>query len=59
MKICNRCFQEFAEDENLYDSLASELADILLESTITEGINDLCLQCREELGTSNLMGFKQ
>ena len=56
IKICKRCFQEFTVDENLYDSPARELADIFLESA---DIHDLCLQCREELGMSNLMGFRQ
>lgn len=59
MKICKRCFQEFTVDENLYDSPAQELADIFLKSASAEDIHDLCLQCREELGMSNLVGFRQ
>ena len=59
MKICKRCFQEFTEDENLYDSPATELANIFLKNTGAENVHDLCLQCREELGILNLMGFGQ
>lgn len=59
MKICKRCFQEFAEDEYLYQSPAAELADIFLESNGDKSIKDLCAQCREELGVLNLMAFWQ
>ncbi len=59
MKICKRCFQEFTEDENLYQSPAAELADIFSESNGDESVKDLCPQCREELGVLNLMGFRQ
>lgn len=59
MKICERCFQEFTEDENLYRSPAEELSDIFLETTGAENGHDLCPQCREELGMLNLMGLNQ
>lgn len=59
MKICKRCFQEFIEDENLHHSPATELADIFLENAGTENVQDLCPQCRQELGLANLMGFGQ
>jgi hypothetical protein len=58
MKICKRCFQEFAEDENLYQSPVKELADIFSESNGEESVKDHCPQCREELGILNLMGFE-
>jgi len=57
MKICKRCFREFTEDENLYQSPAGELADIFLETTGAENSHDLCPKCREELGMLNLIGF--
>ncbi len=57
--ICKRCFRELDEAENLYDSPATGLADIFLHSSGAENVNDLCLQCREELGMLNLMGFMQ
>jgi len=59
MKICKRCSQEFDENENLSDSPAEALADIFLESAGAENSRDLCPQCRQELGMSNLMGFGQ
>lgn len=59
MKICKRCFREFEEDENLYDSPAAELIEIFFDSARNENLNELCSQCREELGMLNLIGFKQ
>jgi hypothetical protein len=58
-KQCKRCFQEFAEDENLFQSPARDLADIFLETTGAENSHDLCPQCREELGMLNLIGIGQ
>ena len=59
MKICEKCFQEFDEDENLSYNPAEALTDIFLESVGVENGRDLCPPCREELGMSNLMGFGQ
>jgi hypothetical protein len=56
VKICNRCFREFAEDEH-YAIPVEEFADIFLRDI--EDINSLCPQCREELGIVNLLGFNQ
>jgi len=59
LKTCKRCFREFEESEvDLLDvSPATELADIFLRDIGLEDINDLCLQCREELGVMDLLGF--
>jgi len=38
-------------------SPATELADIMLQDIGVEDINDLCPQCREELGVMDLLGF--
>ena len=57
MKICKRCFREFTEGENLYQSPAGELADIFLATTGAENGHDLCPKCREELGMLNLTGL--
>jgi len=59
MNTCKRCFREFEESEAdvLGVSPATELADIFLEDIGIEGINDLCPQCRDELGAMNLLGF--
>ena len=52
MKTCKRCFREFEESEfDVMDvSPVTELADIMLRDIGIEDINDLCPQCREELG---------
>jgi len=59
MKPCKRCFREFEESEaDVVDaSPATELADIFLRDIGVEDINDLCPQCREELGVMDLLGF--
>ena len=59
MKTCKRCFREFDESEaDVVDvSPATELADILLRDISVEDINDLCPDCREELGVMDLLGF--
>jgi len=59
---CKRCFREFEESEesevDVVDvSLAMELAGIFLWNIDIEDINDLCPQCREELGVMDLLGF--
>jgi len=56
MKTCKRCFREFEKDD-IAESPAEELADIFLQDIGVEDINDLCPQCREELGVMNLLGF--
>lgn len=56
MKTCKRCFREFEEDDQ-YMSPAEELADIFLQDIGVEDVNDLCPQCREELGIMNILGF--
>jgi len=59
MRTCKRCFREFDESEvDVLDvSPATELADIFLQDTGVEDVNDLCPQCREETGVMNLLGF--
>ena len=56
MKTCKRCLREFEEDDQ-YMSPAEELADIFLQDIGVEDVNDLCPQCREELGIMNILGF--
>ena len=55
-KLCKRCFREFKE-EDITISPAKELADIMIQDIGVEDINDLCPQCREELGVVNMLGF--
>ena len=59
MKICKRCFREFNEEDVLEVSPSAELADIFIRDTGIEDINNLCPECREELGVMNLLGFGQ
>ena len=56
MKTCKRCFREF-EEEDIDISPAEELANIFLQDIGVEDINDLCPQCREELGVMDMLGF--
>ena len=57
LKTCKRCFREFDEEDVLDTSPTTELADIFLQDIGVEDINDLCPECREELGVMNLLGF--
>ena len=71
MKTCKRCFREFEKSEvDVLDvSPTTELAGYFDsrfhgndrgETDIDiEDINDLCTECREELGVMNLLGFGQ
>jgi len=56
MKTCKRCFREFEEDD-IYISPAEIVANIMIQDIGVENINDLCPQCREELGVMNILGF--
>lgn len=57
MKTCKRCFREFDEEDFLDVSPAKELADIFLQDVGIVDINELCPECREELGVMHLLGF--
>ncbi len=52
MKFCTRCFREFDENAEEVTSPARDLGDIFSESVNME---DICPECREELGLVNLM----
>ena len=57
-KTCKRCFREFEEEIQDADlNHVMELADIMLRDRGIYDINDLCPQCREELGVMDLLGF--
>lgn len=58
MKLCKRCFREFDEEENFDYSPARELADIFISDIGDHDVEDICPECREELGVMNLMGFR-
>jgi hypothetical protein len=58
MKTCKRCFRKF--DRSKYDvSPSTEVADIFLQDMGVEDINDICPECREELGVKNLLVFDE
>jgi hypothetical protein len=58
MKTCKRCFRKF--DQSKYDiSPSTEVADIFLKDMGVEDINDICPECREELGVKNLLVFEE
>ncbi len=57
MKICPRCLADFDEKENLEPSPARDLGDMVLESTTRMNPEDLCPDCREEMGVISLFGF--
>lgn len=59
MKICKRCLREFSEEDLLDSSPATRLAEIFIGDIDIQDINDLCPECREELGVMNLLGFGQ
>jgi len=59
MKICKKCFREFDEEDVVNISPAAELADIFLQDIGVDDVNDLCPDCREELGIVTLLGFEE
>jgi len=55
-KVCKKCFKEFEEDD-IYISPAEIVANMMIQQDGgIEAINDLCPQCREELGIMNILG---
>ena len=59
MKLCKKCFREYDEDESIDSSPARELGDIFISEIGDVNIEDICSECREELGILNLLGFQQ
>jgi transposase len=57
MKTCPNCGHLLVDDGLPVSSPAEELADILIESTGTDRLSDLCPTCREKVGIVNLLGF--
>ncbi len=55
MKVCKRCFMEFDENEDLYIDPAEDIGDILSHIGVDD-INDICPECREELGVAICLG---
>ena len=59
MKICQKCRREFDEEAVRDCSPAGELADMLISSLGVENADDICPECREELGVLGLLGLDQ
>jgi hypothetical protein len=59
LKLCKRCFKEFDEDEGVEYSPARNLGDIFISAVGDVDVEDICLECREELGIMNIMGFRR
>jgi hypothetical protein len=62
MKRCKRCLQVYTDIQNekmTEENIAIKLGDLFQRGTGHDKENDLCPQCREELGMLNLMGFKR
>jgi len=57
MAICRKCLRPFDKQQDLDRDPAQELAEIFLGSTNSTNEDELCLDCRKELGISNLFGF--
>lgn len=57
MKLCTRCQQYFEDKEDVGESPVAELADIFLAGSEHAEPEDMCPQCREELGMMTLLGF--
>ncbi|HNT56275.1 MAG TPA: hypothetical protein PKL99_00195 [Syntrophales bacterium] len=53
------CHREFDEEAIRDYSPAEELVDILLPSLGIESVDDICPDCREELGILGLLGLGQ
>jgi hypothetical protein len=61
MKRCKRCHQQYEEVDSAGSDPATELAMMFLMATSTDEVreNNLCPECREEMGVFNLLGFGQ
>ena len=59
MRICTNCFREFDEKEILESSPGVDLADNALQDIGIDDVNDLCPDCREDLGVMTLLGLGQ
>jgi hypothetical protein len=56
MKVCVKCGREFKDDHS-YSNPFIEIGKIYLESAGTVSIDDICPECREDLGIMSLLGF--
>ncbi|TSA48168.1 MAG: hypothetical protein D4R56_00875 [Deltaproteobacteria bacterium] len=59
MKTCKRCLREYEDSISVHKNPAHELGELFLKATEPEEENDLCPDCREEMGIFTLLGFGQ
>lgn len=57
MKVCKQCLREYDEQIPGDYSPAQELGELFLDDTEPGRRNELCPDCREEMGMLNLLGF--
>jgi len=58
VKVCQRCSKKFEEREETMTP-AEELGHIFLEGTNDGYADQLCPDCKEELGLLNLLAFSE
>jgi hypothetical protein len=58
MKLCKRCFKEYDEPET-FSSPMEELGQLFLRSVKGDYADELCPECKKELGILNLLGFNK
>lgn len=58
MTVCRRCSEQF-EWPDTSTTPIEELGQIFLKNVYGDYIDQLCLDCREELGILNLLGFRE
>jgi hypothetical protein len=56
LKTCKRCLKDFPDDYSI-DNPAVDLDEIYVDAIGTINANDLCPECREDLGIMNILGF--
>lgn len=56
MKVCKRCFDEYDDEEDIYIDPTEDIEFILIQMGVDD-INDLCPDCREELGSTICLGI--
>jgi hypothetical protein len=56
LKTCKRCLSNFQDDDS-FDNPAENLGKLYLDAIGTISADDLCPECREDLGVANILGL--
>lgn len=59
MKRCKRCGKAFSDNNDSFDSPARYRGELYLDSVGTINADDLCPECREDLGIVGMLGFNR